>query len=90
MWCWKRGVLVRCLSFNPKKWGVSVKTRIKTGEIHKISPVLLSLGSNWEVIFARFQPKTGVFVHYLQFIVYFVDFLQDVLLRIGCIASVHS
>ncbi len=48
MWCWKRGVLVRCLSFNPKKWGVSVKTRIKTGEFHKISPVLLCLGSDWE------------------------------------------
>ncbi len=27
---------------------------IETGEIHKISPVLLCLGSNWEVLFARF------------------------------------
>lgn len=52
----------------------------RTGEIHKISPVLLCLGSDWEVLFARFQPKTGVFVRYLQFIVDFVNFLQDILL----------
>ena len=63
---------------------------IGTGEIYKSSPVLLCLGSNWEVFFARFQPKTGVFVHYLQFVIYFVNFLQNVLLRIGCIASVHA
>lgn len=80
MWRWERGVLVKCLSFNPQKWGVSVNTRIETGEIHKISPVLLSLGSNWEVVFARFQPKTGIFVRLLQFIFNFVNFLQTILL----------
>ena len=63
---------------------------IGTGEIHKISPVLLCLGSDWEVLFARFQPKTGVFVRYLQSIVDFVNFLQDILLRVCCIASVHA
>lgn len=80
MWCWERGVLVKCLSFNPQKWGVSVNTRIKTGEIHKISPVLLSLGSNWEVILPRFQPKNGAFVCKLQIIFNFVNFLQGILL----------
>lgn len=53
---------------------------IETGEIHKISPVLLCLGSNWEVILPRFQSKADGFVCNLQFIVYFVNFLQDILL----------
>ncbi len=78
MWCWKRGVLVKCLSFNPQKWGVSVNTRIETGEIHKISPVLLCLGSNWEVILPLFYPKTDGFVCKLQFVFDFVNFLQDI------------
>lgn len=67
-----------------------ITSTIKTGGIHKISPVLLCLGSNWEVLLPRFQPKTGDFVYYLQFVVYFVNFLQDMLLRIGRITSVHS
>ena len=37
--------MVNCLSKHPLKRGVSVNTRIKTGEIHKISPVLLCLGT---------------------------------------------
>lgn len=82
--------MVNCLSKHPLKRGVSVNTRSRTGEIHKISPVLLCLGSNWEVIFALFQPKTDVFVSFLQFVGYFVNFLQDILLRVRCIASVHS
>lgn len=74
-----------------KRWAVfsSYKDK-KMRVIHGIALILLCLGSDWEVLFARFQPKTGVFVRYLQFVVYFVNFLQDVLLRIGCIASVHS
>ena len=40
--------MVNCLSKHPLKRGVSVNTRSRTGEIHKISPVLLCLGSNWE------------------------------------------
>ena len=62
----------------------------RTGEIHKISPVLLCLGSNWEVILPRFYPQADGFVCILQFVVYFVNFLQDILLRIGCIAPVHA
>lgn len=46
---------------------------IETGEIHKISPVLLCLGSNWEVILARFYPQADGFVCYLQFIFNFVS-----------------
>lgn len=76
--------MFNCLLKYPLKRGVSVNTRIKTGEIHKISPVLLSLGSNWEVIFARFQPQTGVFVRYLQFVVHFVNFLQDTRIKQLC------
>ena len=60
------------------------------GEIHRISPILLSLGSNWEVILPRFCPKTDGFVRFLQLVGYFVNFLQDVLLRIRRIASVHT
>ncbi len=35
------------------------------------------------MILPRFQPQADSFVRYLQFVVYFVNFLQDILLRIG-------
>ena len=82
--------MFNCLLKYPLKRGVSVNTRSRTGEIHKISPVLLCLGSDWEVILPLFYPKTDGFVCKLQFVFNFVNFLQDMLLRIGCIASVHS
>ena len=77
MRCCKGLKIPRC---NRRIGSSPITSTIKTGEIHKISPVLVSLGSDWEVIFARFQTKTGVFVRYLQFIVHFVNFLQDILL----------
>ena len=62
---------------------------LKTGEIYKISPVLLSLGNDWEVFLPRFQSKIGVFVCNLQFVFNFVNFLQHVFARIVSIASVN-
>lgn len=48
MWCWKRGVLVRCLSFNPKKWGVSVKTRTKINPKLNVSGIFMPIQKSFE------------------------------------------
>lgn len=45
MLCWKRGVLVKCLSLNPQKWGVSVNTRMPSSNSRKIK--LLKI---WEIL----------------------------------------
>ena len=78
--CLEKGIFVQLPIETPPKKGSFGQYTQQNGRNSQNSPVLLCLGSNWEVIFARFQPKTGVFVHYLQFIVYFVNFLQDILL----------
>lgn len=49
MWCWERGVLVKCLSFNPQKWGVSVNTRKKMRVIHKIALFFYAKSVNWGI-----------------------------------------
>ena len=90
-----RGVTSALKSLGSDTVSVQVRSQApsKREKINKFSPVLLSLGSDWKVKICHFCLKSGVFIKFVcisQFIVYFVNFLQQILLRVVCIASVNA